>query len=75
MNWEQMEGNWKQIRAGLLARWGNLTDDDLDGIAGKRERLIGKLRETYGLTSARAEAELLDWERHQEPIEHPGPTK
>jgi len=75
MNWEHLEGNWKQLKSNLRARWVELTDADLEGIAGKREMLIGRLREIYDLTKERAEAELRDWERHQEPIEPVGLTK
>lgn len=69
MNRETMAGDWQQVRVRLQARWAQLTDDDLDGIAGEREPLIDRLREIYGLTRERAEAELRDWQRHQEPVE------
>jgi len=69
MNWGHMLDDWKEVSSRLRARWGKLSDDDLEGIAGKREHLVGRLRELYGLTEARAEAELRDWERHQVPIE------
>lgn len=69
MDWEHPEKDWEQIRVRLRARWAKLTEDDLDAIAGQRERLLGRLRQAYGLTSERAEAELRNWERHQEPIE------
>ena len=69
MYWKHIEDNWKQTQGGLRTRWGKLTDDDLAHIAGKRENLIGRLREIYGLTIERAEAELRDWERHQVPID------
>jgi uncharacterized protein YjbJ (UPF0337 family) len=75
MYWKHIEDNWKEIKGGLRARWGKLTDDDLERIAGKREQLIGRLREIYGLTKQRAEAELRDWERHQAPIGVIDPTK
>jgi uncharacterized protein YjbJ (UPF0337 family) len=68
MNWEYVEGNWSQVKANLRARWAKLTDEDIETIAGQREDLLGKLRELYGLTEERAEADLRDWERHQEPI-------
>jgi len=69
MNWDSMEGDWKQIKGNLKARWDKLTDDDLEEIAGDRARFVGRLGEVYGLTEQRAEAELRDWERHHEPIE------
>jgi uncharacterized protein YjbJ (UPF0337 family) len=68
MNWTSMDGDWPRIKAGLKDRWDKLTDDDLEGIDGQRARFVGRLREIYGLTEERAEAELRDWERHHEPI-------
>jgi uncharacterized protein YjbJ (UPF0337 family) len=61
MNWDQIEGNWKQIRGKVRAKWGELTNDDLDKIAGEREVLIGKLQERYGVERAEAEREVRDW--------------
>jgi uncharacterized protein YjbJ (UPF0337 family) len=75
MNWQGMEDNWKQVKGDLRARWGRLTDEDLEGIAGKRELLIGRLGEIYGSPRERVEADLRDWERHQEPILPTGPAK
>ena len=48
MNWERIEGNWKQLKGKVIEQWGQLTDDDLDVIAGKREQLEGKIQERYG---------------------------
>jgi uncharacterized protein YjbJ (UPF0337 family) len=55
MNWDQLEGKWKQAKGQLREKWGKLTDDDLESIAGRREQLIGRLQERYGI--AREEAE------------------
>ncbi len=55
MNWDQMAGKWKQVKGQVREKWGKLTDDDLDVIAGRRDQLIGRLQERYGL--ARDEAE------------------
>jgi len=49
MNWDRVEGNWKQFAGKVQERWGKLTKDDLDRIQGKREQLEGKLQESYGL--------------------------
>lgn len=73
MHWEFIEDNWKQIKSHLLLRWAKLTEDDVEGIAGRREHLLSKLRELYSLTAEGAEAEVRDWERHQEPIRPAGP--
>ena len=62
MNWERIEGNWKQLKGKVIEQWGQLTDDDLDVIAGKREQLAGKLQERYGIAKDEAEKQLSDWE-------------
>lgn len=63
MNWDRIEGNWKQLKGRVQEQWGKLTDDDLDVVAGRREQLSGKLQERYGLATERAEEEIAAWER------------
>jgi len=58
MNWDQIAGNWKQLKGRVRQRWGKLTDDDLTSIEGKREQLVGKLQERYGIAKEAAEEEL-----------------
>jgi uncharacterized protein YjbJ (UPF0337 family) len=58
MNRHELEGNWKQIKGQAKEKWGELTDDDLDQIEGRREHLIGKLQERYGKTQAEASEEV-----------------
>ena len=58
MNWDQIEGNWKQFTGKVQEKWGQLTDDDLTAIAGKRNRLAGKLQERYGYAKDQAHREL-----------------
>lgn len=58
MNWDQIQGNWKQWTGHVKARWGHLTNDDLTTIAGRREQLSGLLQERYGYAKEKAEAEL-----------------
>jgi uncharacterized protein YjbJ (UPF0337 family) len=60
-----VEGNWKQVKGAVKARWGKLTDDDFDVIAGKREQLAGKIQERYGIEKDEAERQLNEWERDQ----------
>jgi uncharacterized protein YjbJ (UPF0337 family) len=61
MNRNEMEGNWKQLKGKARQKWGELTDDDLDQIQGRRERLVGKLQERYGKSQADAERETDAW--------------
>jgi uncharacterized protein YjbJ (UPF0337 family) len=55
MNWDQVEGKWKQYKGQVKAKWGKLTDDDLDVIDGRRQQLVGKIQEHYGLAREAAE--------------------
>jgi uncharacterized protein YjbJ (UPF0337 family) len=61
MNWDRVEGNWKQFSGKVKEKWGKLTDDDLDVINGKREQLEGKIQERYGYGKDQAKKELDDW--------------
>jgi uncharacterized protein YjbJ (UPF0337 family) len=63
MNWDRIEGNWKQFKGNVKAQWGKLTDDQLDVIAGKRENLAGKIQETYGISRDETEKQLSDWQQ------------
>jgi uncharacterized protein YjbJ (UPF0337 family) len=58
MNWDQVEGKWKQLKGQVKERWGKLTDDDLDVIAGKRDQLEGKLQSAYGRTKEQVKKEV-----------------
>ncbi len=58
MNWDQIEGNWKQFKGMVKEKWGQLTDDDLKQAAGKRDQIIALLQTRYGYERDRAEREL-----------------
>jgi len=61
MNWELVEGKWKQLVGSAKENWSKLSDDDLQQISGKRERLAVKIQETYGITRREAEKQVWDW--------------
>lgn len=63
MNWDRIQGNWKQVTGRVQEQWGRLTDNDLDVVAGRREQLAGKLQERYGVAENEAERQLAAWER------------
>jgi uncharacterized protein YjbJ (UPF0337 family) len=63
MNWEQVEGKWDQFKGSVKEKWGKLTDDDLTMIKGRRENLVGRLKERYGLEKEAAEKEIDAWAR------------
>jgi uncharacterized protein YjbJ (UPF0337 family) len=62
MAWDQIAGNWKQFKGKIKETWGDLTDDELDQIAGKRDVLLGKLQERYGMGKDEADRKLRDFE-------------
>lgn len=62
MNWDIIEGNWKQFKGKAKEQWGKLTDDQLDAINGKREQLAGRIQEVYGLDKDAAEKQIRDFE-------------
>lgn len=64
MDWNRIAGNWTHWRGAIRERWGRLTDDHLDVIAGTREKLAGRIQELYGLQKEEAERQLRNWERH-----------
>ncbi len=63
VNWDQMEGKWKQLKGSLKERWGKLTDDDLNVISGNKDKLIGRLQERYGYNREEAERQSEEWAR------------
>jgi uncharacterized protein YjbJ (UPF0337 family) len=58
MNWDRIEGDWKQFKGKIKEKWGQLTDDDLTEAAGQRDQIIGKLQQRYGWQRDQAEREL-----------------
>ncbi|QDS95704.1 hypothetical protein FF011L_45040 [Roseimaritima multifibrata] len=62
MNWDQIEGKWKQVRGQAKEKWGDLTSDDLDKVAGKRDQLVGQIQERYGIAKDEAEKQVKEFE-------------
>ena len=63
MNWDQVQGKWKQLKGEAKTRWGKLTDDDLDVVAGQRDKLVGRIQERYGIAKDQAQREVEEWNR------------
>jgi uncharacterized protein YjbJ (UPF0337 family) len=61
MNWDQLQGNWKQMKGALMKQWGKLTEDDLATAKGDRALLIGSLQERYGIQKEQAQKDLEDF--------------
>ena len=65
MDWNRVEGSWKQVEGAVKEKWGKLTDDDLDVIKGQREQLEGKLQEGYGFAKQQIRTEVDAWYNSQ----------
>lgn len=70
MNWEQIEGKWKEMTGGIKEQWGKLTDDEIAQVNGKREKLSGLIQKKYGLGKEAAEDEISEFERSLEETRH-----
>jgi uncharacterized protein YjbJ (UPF0337 family) len=62
MNWDTVAGNWKQYQGKIKEQWGKLTDDDLQVVKGRRDQLVGRIQERYGVAKEEAERQLRVWE-------------
>ncbi len=61
MNWDQIEGKWKQFIGSARERWGKLTDDDWQAIGGQKDQLVGRIQERYGIAKEEAEKQADEW--------------
>jgi uncharacterized protein YjbJ (UPF0337 family) len=66
VNTDQMKGNWKQFVGKAKEKWGKLTDNDWQVVEGKRDQLVGRIQERYGIAREQAEGQVADFERHHE---------
>jgi uncharacterized protein YjbJ (UPF0337 family) len=71
MNWDEIKGSWKELRGRVREQWGKLTDDDVDIIAGRRDRLVGLIQQRYGTLKEDADAEVTAFERRLAEMHNP----
>jgi uncharacterized protein YjbJ (UPF0337 family) len=64
MNWDRVQAQWKQLKGKIKSKWGRLTDDGLDVIAGQNDQPIGKIPERHGLKKDEAPEASRGVERH-----------
>jgi uncharacterized protein YjbJ (UPF0337 family) len=65
MDWNRVEGNWKQMKGAVKQQWGKLTDDDLTQIAGSQDKLEGMIQERYGIARDETRKQIDAWYRNQ----------
>jgi uncharacterized protein YjbJ (UPF0337 family) len=61
MNWDRIEGNWKQFSGKVKEQWGKLTDDDVALINGSREQLEGVIQARYGYAKDQIKQDVDAW--------------
>ncbi len=61
MNWDRIEGEWKQLTSQVKSKWAKLTDDDLKNAGAKKDALVGKIQERYGILRDEAEKQVDEW--------------
>lgn len=61
MDWDRVQGNWKQFSGKVKEKWGQLTDDDLAALDGRREQLEGKIQERYGYGKDQVRKDIDEW--------------
>lgn len=64
MDWDRISGDWDAWKDRIQDRWGRLTEDHLDLIAGRRDQLANRIGEVYGISRDEAERQLRNWERN-----------
>ena len=61
MNWDQIVGKWSQVKGDIRQKWGKLTDNDLEVVAGSKDKLVGRIQERYGIAKEEAQRQLDEW--------------
>ncbi len=73
MNWEQIEGQWHQLKGEVKSTWGKLTDDDMTVLSGKKDDLVGRIQQRYGILKDEAESQVDAWIGRVSPDPHRKP--
>jgi uncharacterized protein YjbJ (UPF0337 family) len=75
MDWNIIEGKWKELHGYAREEWGKLTKDELVEIGGKKDRLVAKLQQKYGYASDEAARRADEWAKHQDAKQEDKVTK
>jgi uncharacterized protein YjbJ (UPF0337 family) len=71
MEWDLIQGNWKQLEIMIHDQWGKLTQDNIYSIAGKRDVLASKLQQIYGINKQEANKQINAFASSIQDIIHP----
>jgi uncharacterized protein YjbJ (UPF0337 family) len=61
MNWDQIKGKWHEVKGSIRAKWGELTDDEIEQLDGNREKMVGTIQQKYGVAKEEAERQVDEW--------------
>ncbi len=75
MNWDTMKGEWHQVKAEIKSKWAKITDDDLKTLDAKKDALVGKVQERYGMLKDDAEKQVDEWIAKLDAKRRPPPSK
>ena len=64
MNWDSIEGQWKQRRGKAVNHWGTMMNDELAAISGKYEELVGRLQEKYGVAKEETKRQIVEFQKN-----------
>ena len=65
MNWDQIEGKWKQLSGPAKEQWRKFTEDDIQTLTGRKDQLVGKIQERYGIERDRVRRDIDEWYGNQ----------
>ena len=59
--WDQSSGPWEELKTTVKSRWDALTDDDVEQFDGRKDVLVGKLQQRYGIKKEQAQKDVEEW--------------
>jgi uncharacterized protein YjbJ (UPF0337 family) len=60
-NWDEIASRWTRFSRDVKKKWGELTDDEVMLVNGRREILAGKIQERYGIAMEEANKQIDAW--------------
>jgi uncharacterized protein YjbJ (UPF0337 family) len=61
MNWDIIAGKWDQLKGDVKITWAKLSDDDVQAVSARKDQLVGRIQERYGMLRDEAERQVDSW--------------
>jgi uncharacterized protein YjbJ (UPF0337 family) len=65
MDWDQIKAGWQHYKVLARIRWGRISPEEFDLIAGRRELLVGQIHDIYGVSGDAAQMQVESWQGQQ----------